>query len=101
MRSRKFDISVTIVCLSLLSYFGWHAYEGPRGYPYRDQLAAKEAVLLDRFAKIDGERQKLEHRVALLRPDSIDPDLLDELARSQLDYARPSDVVVFLPGEIR
>ena len=33
---RRFDFVVTCVCCALLGYFGWHAYKGPRGFPYRD-----------------------------------------------------------------
>jgi cell division protein FtsB len=42
-----------------------------------------------------AERLRLENKVALLRPESIDPDLLDELARGKLELARPTDVVAF------
>jgi cell division protein FtsB len=42
-----------------------------------------------------AERIRLENKVALLRPESIDPDLLDELARGTLELAKPGDVVAF------
>ncbi len=32
MRVHKFDIAVTCACLTLLGYFAWHAFEGPRGF---------------------------------------------------------------------
>jgi cell division protein FtsB len=32
--------------------------------------------------------------VALIRPESIDPDLLEELARVKLGFVRPNDVVL-------
>jgi hypothetical protein len=48
---------------------------------------------------------RLENKVVLLRPESIDPDLLDELARENLELAKPTDVVAFtkgkFPSEIR
>jgi cell division protein FtsB len=31
--------------------------------------------------------------VSLLRSDRVDPDMLDERARFQLDYANPRDLV--------
>jgi cell division protein FtsB len=39
------------------------------------------------------ERTKAEQRVALLRSGGLDPDMLDERARYQLDYAHPRDLV--------
>lgn len=100
MRQRRFDFIVTCVCFALLGYFAWHAWKGPRGYPYRDRLAAEARTLRDRFAAVEGERLGLEHKVALLRPESIDPDMLDELARGQLEMAGPSDLVVLLDRQI-
>lgn len=96
MRLRRFDLIVTCVCCATLGYFGWHAFEGPRGYPYRDQLSARAAGLDVKVEAIRRDRIQLESRVALLRPESIDPDMLDELARSQLQMVRAGDVVAFV-----
>jgi cell division protein FtsB len=92
---RRFDLIVTCVCCALLGYFAWHAWKGPRGFPYRDGLVAEAALLEDRYEATKAERVRLENKVALLRPESIDPDLLDELARGQLELAKPTDVVAF------
>jgi cell division protein FtsB len=100
MRSRRFDFIVTCVCALLLGYFAWHASKGPRGYAFRDKLAAEATGLKDKYTAVETQRLILENRVALLRPASIDPDILDELARSQLDMAAPGEVVVIQPAEI-
>ena len=34
-----------------------------------------------------------QQRVSLLRSNRVDPDMLDERARYQLDYANPRDLV--------
>ena len=92
---RRFDLIVTCVCSGLLGYFAWHAWEGPRGFPYRDGLKTEVAVLQAKYEAMHAERLRLENKVALLRPESIDPDLLDELARGKLELAKPTDVVAF------
>jgi cell division protein FtsB len=92
---RRFDFVVTCVCCALLGYFAWHAWKGPRGYPYRDRLEARLAALDGKYQSVKAARQRLEHKAGLLRPDSIDPDLLDEMARAKLEMARPGDVVAF------
>lgn len=97
---RRFDFVVTCVCCALLGYFGWHAYKGPRGFPYRDALEVKVAKLQDKFEGLQDQREKLESKVSLLRPESIDPDLLDELARGKLELAKPTDVVAFTARQI-
>jgi cell division protein FtsB len=95
MRLRRFDVAVTCVCAALAGYFAWSALEGPRGFRYRDNLASTAATLEQKLAGLQQQRQQLESKVTLLRPESIDPDMLDELARGQLEMARPGDVVAF------
>jgi cell division protein FtsB len=97
MVKRKFDLIVMIVCLSLLGYFGWHGYYGPRSFDHRDALEAKAAELDQKLSQIRDQRQVLERKVSLMRPQSIDPDMLDELARSMLDYGKPGDLIIRLP----
>ncbi len=98
MVKRKFDLIVMTVCLGLLGYFGWHGFYGPRSFDARDALAAKAEALEARLATIRDERRALESKVALMRPQSIDPDMLDELARESLNYGKSSELIVKLPN---
>ena len=45
------------------------------------------------LARLKKERSEGAQRVSLLRSDRLDPDMLDERARYQLDYANPHDLV--------
>src|SRR4029453_16599396 len=98
MVKRKFDLIVMAVCISLLGYFGWHGYYGPRSFDQRDALAVKAAGLDAKLQTIHDQRQSLERRGSLMRPQSIDPDMLDELARTTLDYGKPGELIVKLPN---
>jgi cell division protein FtsB len=94
MRKRLFDGVVTFFCLLLYAYFAWHHYYGSRNLTV---LAAKEAEAAALRAELGREvdaRKQLESKVALLRPEHIDPDLLDEMARRLLDYGMPHELVV-------
>ena len=57
---------------------------------YRRQKVEKQVEL----AKLEAERARLSHRAALLDPRSADPDLADEMVRSQLGLVRPDEVVI-------
>jgi cell division protein FtsB len=46
------------------------------------------------LTNLKAERAQWERRVALLRSDRIDPDMLDERARALLGYADPRDLVL-------
>jgi cell division protein FtsB len=98
MVKRKFDLIVMIVCMSLLGYFGWHSYYGPRSFDHRDALATRAADLDAKLEIIRSERQGLERKVSLMRPQSIDPDMLDELARTTLDYGKSGELIIKLPN---
>lgn len=90
----KFDLVVMAASLALLGYIGWYAQHGPRSFENRDRLLAETQKLETILAVTETERLKLDHRVQLMRPESVDPDMLDELARQALDYALPADLVV-------
>ena len=77
----------------MLGYFAWHAWEGPRGYPYRAQLALTVVEQEIDYSAVHLKRMALEKKVALLQPDQVDPDMLDELARQRLEMARRNEIV--------
>jgi cell division protein FtsB len=95
---RKFDLAVLAACAALLGYFGWYAYSGPRGFDHMVELQRKVAQLEADRVKIAEERAVLDRRVGLMRPETTDPDMVDELARSELDFAHPADLVIMLPS---
>ena len=94
MRISKFDSVVTCACLALLGFFAWHAWEGPRGFRFNEKLGAQSAQLAADLAAIQKQRTGFEQRVSLLRPESVDPDMLDQMARQTLDMAGPNELIV-------
>jgi cell division protein FtsB len=93
-RFKRFEFLVSIGCLAMLGYFAWQAERGPRGFAYQSTLTEQLQKLSTQLEKIKDEHNLLEARVAELRPDAIDPDLLDEMARRNLGYVSPDQVVV-------
>lgn len=80
----------------LFGYFVYHAVEGDRGIMAWLRTSQQLAESKPSLATLAGERQEIEHRVALLSPSSIDPDLLDERARIMLNVAEPDDRLVII-----
>jgi cell division protein FtsB len=78
---------------ALVGYFGVNAYTGKYGLNARLELDQEIVALTTELARLKRERADSEHRISLLRPDRLDPDMLDERARYQLDYANPHDLV--------
>ena len=78
------------------SYFAYHAVEGDRGLRSWLKLRQEIADAKSSEAELAAERERLERRVALLRPESLDRDMLEERARAVLNLARPEDRVILL-----
>lgn len=92
---RKFKavfLVTPVICLSIAGYFGYHAAKG------MDKLLALQSEVeatKDELVAVQARRQALDHRISLLRPDSLDPDMLDERARAAVNAARIDDIVIF------
>ena len=86
----------TIAAL-VIGYFGVNAYSGNRGLRAKQDLDQQIAELSAELDALKAERANWERRVSLLKPESIDPDMLDERARFQLDYVNPHDLVRMIP----
>ena len=78
----------------IIGYFGLSAYTGAHGLKAKQDLAQQQASLTRELERAKAERADWEHRVSLLRGDNLDPDLLDERARTMLDYAHPRDLIL-------
>ncbi len=87
----------------VLAYFSFHAIQGERGILTWLQLSHQIERTQQALAASRAEESRLGKRVALLRRDNLDPDMLDERARMVLNLARPGELVIFLdrPGVIR
>lgn len=92
-RARHVLPQVAAACL--VAYFAYHVIYGDRGFLayLHVQQELKEARLTAEVT--EGERARLERRIALLRPENLDPDMLDERARELLGLSQPGDVVIF------
>lgn len=85
-----------MLCACGVVYFGYHAIQGDHGLiTYRRYGQYIETLQRD-YDKTAHERKTLEHRVSLMRPQSLDPDLLEEQARDVLGFANPNDRVIYL-----
>jgi len=89
------DIGAPILATCVVVYIGFHAIQGERGLVTWLKLSQQIEQTRTAVALSRAEERKLAHRVALLRGESLDPDLLDERARAVLNLAHPDDLVIF------
>lgn len=97
IRARARQIAPQVLLACLAAYFAYHAVQGERGVLAWQRLERElaEARALDN--RLAAEQDRLNRNVGLLRPDHLDPDLLEEQARLLLNYGRKDDYVVLWP----
>jgi cell division protein FtsB len=84
-----------LIGLGAVTYFAYHTVEGDRGVLAYIRLQNEILEAEMQLSKVSSERTEMEHRVLLLRPDHLDPDMLEERARIMLNMGRDGEVVVF------
>ncbi|HXQ08638.1 MAG TPA: septum formation initiator family protein [Bradyrhizobium sp.] len=93
LKSFLTGLALYTMAAAMIGYFGINAYTGKYGLNARQELDSEIVALTSELARLKRERAEGEKRVSLLRSDRVDPDMLDERARYQLDYANPRDLV--------
>jgi len=99
VRTRLRSIVLPIAFYLLLGvtsgYLVWGASNGEHGLNARLKFDAEAAELTAQLSALKDERARWERRVANLRPESVDRDLLDEEAHAMLDRVAKDEVVIF------
>jgi cell division protein FtsB len=81
----------------IIGYFAFQGYHGTYGLLAQREYEQEISDLTIERDSLRSERAHWEHRVGLLRADRLDPDLLEELARRELGFAQPNDLVMLQP----
>jgi cell division protein FtsB len=97
LRSIFTTLGLYVMAALLIGYFGVNAFSGNRGLKAKEDLDQQIVSLSTELNRIQHERMQWERRVALLKSDKLDPDMLDEQARSLLDYVDPKELI-FMTG---
>lgn len=89
---------IPLMSLAGTIYFAGHAMYGDYGLNAKMRLERETETAQRELTLVQEERQRLERNVALMRPESLDPDLLEERVRATLQFIAPGDVVVLTAG---
>ncbi len=94
IRKRQRHVILPLLFAVVFGYLGYHIMHGDRGVFAYLHLKTEIARAEGAVAETDVTRQTWEHRVALLRNPTLDPDMLDERARNLLNVVRPDEIVI-------
>src|SRR5882672_12459978 len=94
LRRRARFILGPILGLALTGYFAYHLVEGDRGLRAWMRITQELRQAKSNLADVAAERATLDRRVANMRPEHLDPDLLETQVRRNLDVAAPDEIVI-------
>src|SRR5262245_6149444 len=95
-QSKLKPLLLPVCCLFVSGYFAYHAVEGDYGLFALGKLRDRVATLEAELEAVRAKRAAVERHVALMRPESLDRDMIDERAREALNMADAKDIVIFL-----
>ncbi len=101
MRRRAHLVIGPVLGVALTGYFAYHLVEGERGFKAWLRLNGEIRTSTTHLETVRAQRAAFEVKVSNLRPEHVDPDLLDERIRATLNLVSPDDIVVMQPTTAR
>jgi cell division protein FtsB len=94
LRSFLATLGLYAGCALIISYFAHNAFTGNHGLRAKQELDQRFEILNGELEQLRQERIDWQHRVNLMKSQSIDPDMLDERARAVLNYLDPRELTL-------
>ena len=87
-------LAVTVVSLTLATYFVFSAIQGDYGVLRRAEYLSEFNALALNLSQLQSSISLLENKTLRLSDHYLDLDLLDQQARDILGYIRPDEIVI-------
>jgi len=101
LRRRGRYILGPVLGIALIGYFAYHLIEGDRGFLSWLRLTREIRAENANLEAVRAQREALDLKVSNLKPDHLDPDLLDERVRATLNLVAPEETVLMQPATSR
>ena len=76
------------------AYFAYHAFAGEQGLGKWTDLQTELADKKAQLAALEAENAALQKDIARLTPGQVDADLIEVLARRELGFAYPDELII-------
>jgi cell division protein FtsB len=94
LRAALLNLGLWLFAGCVVAYFGYSAVHGERGLQAQRTFEVEIADLKTNLGQLEQQRSELETKLNELRPRSVDRDILDQEARTQLGWLNPNDRVL-------
>ena len=98
LRRRAHFVLGPVIGIALTGYFFYNLVEGEHGLLRWLSLTREIRAENANLEAVRGQHQALDLRVSNLKPDHVDPDLLDEQVRATLNLVAPDEIVIMQPA---
>jgi cell division protein FtsB len=88
--------AASVLAVALALWFGWQAVYAKNGLSAWQQKRVEDRQLRKEINDLEQENTLLRERIERLKSN---PDAIGIVARDQLHYAKPNEVIVTLPPE--
>jgi len=96
LRSILTALGLYVIAALLIGYFWGNAYSGDRGLKAQEDIDRQIGSLSAELDSLKLEQAQWQRRVALLKSNKLDPDMLDESARRLLDDVDANELTLML-----
>jgi cell division protein FtsB len=93
---RAWRPAASVVAVTLALLILWHGFNGKNGLLVWQQKRVEDRQLRKEIDSLQQENARLRNRNERLNSS---PDAIGQVAREQLHYAKPNEVIVQLPPE--
>lgn len=93
------SLLASTLLLSSIGYFAYHVINGNRGLLSLVDLTNEEQIERQTLDELKAQRLVIEHKVNLMRVDSLDLDILDEQVKKNLGYNHKNEEVYIMGNE--
>jgi cell division protein FtsB len=97
LKKRAHFVLGPVIGIALTGYFFYNLIEGEHGLIRWLSLTPEIRAENANLEAVRRQRQALDLKVSSLRPDHVDPDLLDEQVRATLNLVAPDEIVIMQP----
>jgi len=101
LKRRAHFVLRPVIGIALTGYFFYNLIEGDHGLIRWLSLTREIRAENANLEAVRAQREALDLRVSDLKPDHLDPDLLDERVRATLNLVAPDEIVIMQPTASR
>ncbi len=99
VRALAVPLSLYGVAGLIVGYFFWHGVNGQRGLKAGEEYEERLGHLRFERDLLKLERMQWDKRIALMRGETVDADIVDEEAHALLGRVHKNEVMILLPPQ--